>query len=125
MKTTVENYKGKEYNIVTHFTHRTRGYGGYSILCKVEYKQNKNVFNLYSTDTKFIDLINDLKADEQNGSDIIQQAYYDKFFDEYKESIIEYCEDMDELEQEERDSEFTIEELFNDHKHSDYDFDFL
>ncbi len=53
----------------------------------------------YTTDSMFIDQISDMKADNASW-DEIQNAYKEKAFDSLEESIVEWCEEINEKEEE-------------------------
>ena len=99
MTTTIENYKGKQFEIETYFAQEFKGRGGWNINCEVSFKGEKKTFRHYTTDSMFIDQISDMKADDASW-DEIQNAYKEKSFDSLEESILEWCEEINEKEEE-------------------------
>jgi hypothetical protein len=97
MKNLIENYKGKQFEVETYFAQEFKGRGGWNINCEVSYMGKKKTFRHYTTDSMFIDEISDMKADDASW-DEIQKAYSEKVFDDLKEIILEWCEDLKEEE---------------------------
>jgi hypothetical protein len=95
--TTTTNYEGQSFKIDLYFSHQIVGYGHWHILCEVSYEGENKTFKRLTTDSEFIDKINDLKADGATW-DEIQKIYYDKSFEYFKENIIEWCEEVEENE---------------------------
>lgn len=93
MKTTIENYKGEQFEIENHFSQEFKGRGGWNINCEVSFKGEKKKFRHYTTDSMFIDGISDMKADDAS-SEEIQNAYKEKAFYSMEESILEWCEEI-------------------------------
>lgn len=100
MATTIENYKEEQFEIETYFTQEFKGRGGWNINCEVSFNGNKKTFSRYITDSRFIDKISEMKADNATW-DEIQSAYKDRAFDgPMQESILEWCEEINEQEAE-------------------------
>jgi len=95
MKTIIKNYKGEEFEIETHFSHIFKGYGRWLIICRVSFKGHRRPFHSYTNDSMFIDKISDVRIDDASWEEI-QNTYKEKFLDNLKESIIEWCEDINE-----------------------------
>lgn len=90
---TIENHKGEQFEIETYFAQEFKGRGGWNITCNVSFNGENKTFKHYTTDSAFIDQISDMRADDASW-DEIQEAYKYKSFDEMKESILEWCEDI-------------------------------
>jgi len=91
MNIVLSNYQGQEFNVNLYFSHEFQGRGGWSINCEVSFKCYKKEFRHYTTDSEFIDQISDMKSDDISFKEI-QNKYKEKFFDDLKEIIIEWCE---------------------------------
>lgn len=98
MKTIIENYKREQFEIGTYFTQEFKGRGGWNINCEVSFKGENKIFHHYINDSQFIDEISRMRANDASWDDI-QNAYKDKSFDELKEIILEWCEDVNENEE--------------------------
>lgn len=96
---TIEKYNGQRFEIDTYFSQTLRGRGGWNINCEVSFKGEKKTFRHYTTDSMFIDQISDMKADHASW-DEIQKAYKEKAFDSIEPDILEWCEDINEKEEE-------------------------
>ena len=59
MKTILESYKRREYEVELNFYHGFAGYGQYTIFCQVGYLGNSKTFKTHSTDSGIIDIIQD------------------------------------------------------------------
>lgn len=96
MKTTIENYNGEKFELNDlHFRHSHRGYGQWHILCELYFEGQKRTFREHTTDSQFIDSISDMKADDATHEEI-QQAYFNAYFDNIKEIILEWVEEVKE-----------------------------
>jgi len=93
MNTTIENYRGEQFEVELYFTQEFKGRGGWNINCEVTFKSDKKIFRRYTTDTIFIDSISDMKSDDAS-YDEIQDAYYEKSFSSVEESVIDWCEEV-------------------------------
>ena len=87
MKTILESYKRREYEVELNFYHWHAGYGQYGIFCKVDYLGNSKTFKTHSTASGLIDEIQDAIADGES-AEHIQSLYKDSFFDDTMEEII-------------------------------------
>ena len=99
MKTLIENYNREEFEIELDFNHSFKGRGSWNIECTVTYNRAEKTFNHHMTSAPFIDEISDMKADDAS-FDEIQNAYEKKAFDSIEESILEWCEEVNEKEEE-------------------------
>jgi len=95
MKTTIENYRGEQFEVETYFNQEYRGRGGWNINCEVSFRGEKKTFRHYTTDSMFTDQISDMKANDASW-DEIQNDYKEKVFYRIEESIIEWCEEVNE-----------------------------
>ena len=95
MKTTIENYNGEQFEMETYFTQQFKGKGGWNINCEVTFKGEKKTFRYYTTDSMFIDQISEMKADDASWEEI-QNAYKEKVLYRIEESILEWCEEVNE-----------------------------
>lgn len=97
MLTTIENHKGEQFEIVIYFSQEFKGRGGWNINCQVCFKDEKKTFSYYTTNSTFIDEISNMK---ENGAswDEIQNAYEEEVFYYLEESILEWCEEINEKE---------------------------
>ena len=98
MKTTIGNYNGEQFEVKTYFNQEFKGRGGWYINCDVTFKGEKKTFRHYTTDSEFIDQISEMKAEDASW-DEIQNAYEEKAFDSIEESILEWCEEVNEREE--------------------------
>lgn len=89
MNIVLENWRLEKHDITLRFTQEFQGRGGWNINCDVVYLDNKKRFVHYTTDSQFIDIISDLRADNTS-SNIIQETYYKRFFDELEERVREW-----------------------------------
>ena len=87
MKTILESYKRREYEVELNFYHGFAGYGQYAIFCQVDYLGNRKALKTHSTASVLIDEIQDAKADGES-AEHIQSLYKDYFFDNTMEEII-------------------------------------
>ena len=87
MKTILESYKRREYEVELNFYHGFAGYGQYTIFCQVDYLGNSKALKTHSTASGLIDEIQDAKADGES-AEYIQSLYKDSFFDNTMEEII-------------------------------------
>ena len=90
---TTTNYQGQKFEIELYFSHQLAGYGHWHILCEVTYEGKKKTFKHITTNTEFIDKINQSRV---NGAtwDEVQKVYYDKAFDDLEEIVREWCEEV-------------------------------
>jgi hypothetical protein len=88
--------EGKIYDNQVHFSSQFKGRGGWNISCEVYFKGQKKKFNHYTTDSNFIDLISDMRAEDASHEEI-QQAYFDRFMEYFNDQIIEWCEKAREI----------------------------
>ena len=95
MKATIENYRGEKFEIDIYFSKDFKGRGGWNINCEASFNGVKKTFRHYITDSVFIDHISEMKADGASW-DEIQNAYKEKAFDSIEESILEWCEEVNE-----------------------------
>jgi hypothetical protein len=93
--TTIENYKGEQFEIETYFGHEFKGRGGWNISCDVSFKGERKTFSHYTTDSMFIDQISDMKGNDAS-FDEIQNAYKEEAFYRLEESILEWVEYVNE-----------------------------
>ena len=93
MKTLIENYKREEFEIELDFNHSFKGRGSWNIECTVTYNRAEKTFNHHMTSAPFIDEISDMKADDATFEEI-QNRYFEAYFDNFKEMIIEWIEDL-------------------------------
>jgi len=92
--TTFENQKGETLVVRTEFTHSFKGKGGWDINCQATYAGHNKTFKTYTTDTKFIDIINDMKGGAYSWLDV-QNTYFNEFIDTFKERIVEWGEEIE------------------------------
>lgn len=95
MKTTIENHRGEQFEVETYFNQEYRGRGGWNINCEVSFRGEKKTFHHYTTDSMFTDQISDMKANDASW-DEIQNDFKEKVFYRIEESIIEWCEEVNE-----------------------------
>jgi hypothetical protein len=101
MRTLIENQKEQKFEIDIYFEQEFKGRGGWNINCEVCFMGAKKTFRRYITDSGFIDEISRMKSDNSSHEEI-QNAYKEKVFDSLEESILEWCEDvLDKQEEEE------------------------
>lgn len=94
MKTILESYKRREYEVELDFYHGFADYGQYTIFCKVDYLGNSKMFKTHSTASGLIDEIQDAKADGESDHHI-KLLYYANFFDNtMKEIVLEWIESI-------------------------------
>ena len=93
MKTILESYKRREYEVRPFFYYKRKGYGQWDIACEVRCGREMKVFREYTTDSQFIDKIASMEADGGFAKDI-QKAFFNKFFEGLKEIILEWCESI-------------------------------
>lgn len=93
MKTTIENYNREEFEIEVYFKHSFKGRGSWDIGCTVTYKGQERMFKHHITNAPFIDEVNDMKADNATYEEI-QKRYFEAYFDDFKEIILEWVEDI-------------------------------
>lgn len=75
-----------------HFSHESKGRGHYLIICTVNDGTREKRFTHLTTDSMFVDEINMMKHDDA-GSDGIQLKYYDRYFDQMRDFIVQWwCE---------------------------------
>lgn len=98
MKTTIENYRGEQFEVEIYFNQEYKGRGGWNINCEVSFNGEKKTFRHYTTDSMFIDYISEMKAGDASW-DEIQNAYKEKVFYHIEDSIIEWCEEVNENEE--------------------------
>lgn len=97
--TTLTNYEGQEFDLNLYFSHTFKGRGGWDINCEASYNGEKLKIRAYTTDSMFIDKVQGMKSMEENASfEEIQETYSDKFLDNFKERLIEWCESLTETE---------------------------
>ena len=96
--TTRENYLGDSFQIETFFSNEFTGRGHWKINCEVIFNGNKKIFTTSTNDSQFIDKLSDMIADNKSG-DEFQEFYNERFFDNLEESIIEWCEQINENEE--------------------------
>lgn len=89
MKTTIENYNKEEFEIEVYFNHSFKGRGSWNIECTLWLEDKARTFKHHTTSAPFIDEINDMKADGATFVEI-QNRYFEAYFYEFKESIIEW-----------------------------------
>lgn len=74
----------KEFQIELTYSHKVNGKGSYIIMIDVMYENDRivyvNRFEEFTTDSKMIDDINDLKSDDASHEDI-QSRYHQTIFD--------------------------------------------
>lgn len=95
---TIENHKKQQFEIETHFRHVFTSHGMWDIECEVTFLGESKKFKQHTTASDFIDTINDMKYDDAT-SEEIQAAYSDRYFDEFEERALEWCEEISEREQ--------------------------
>lgn len=96
---TLSNSNGQTFDVNLYFSHTFKGRGGWDINCEASYKGEKLKIHVYTTDSMFIDKIQGMKSMEENASfEEIQETYSDKFLDNFKERLIEWCESLTETE---------------------------
>ena len=105
MYTTIEIENGQEVEFRIDFRNQFKGRGCYDIIADVLYFPSKkdtkrNSFKHFTTDAPFIDSITEMKADDLT-SDELDQAYFDRFFNDFEERVIEWLRDLKEEEKEE------------------------
>jgi len=98
MYTTIEIENGQEVEFRIDFRSEFKGRGSYNIIADVLYfpnkgEQKRNSFKRFTTDAPFIDSITEMKADDPS-SDELDQAYYDRFFDDFEERIIDWIREI-------------------------------
>ena len=94
MKTILESYKRREYEVELNFYHGFAGYGQYTIFCQVDYLGNIKTLKTHSTNSMLIDEIQDAKMDGESDYHI-KLLYYANFFDNaMKEIILEWIESI-------------------------------
>jgi hypothetical protein len=93
MKTKITNHKGQQFEIETYFLKNKKGYGTWNITCEVWYGGEFKSFVYHTTDSSFIDEINNMGDATW---DEIQNAYKEKAFDSLKQSILVWCEEVEE-----------------------------
>lgn len=91
--TTLSKSNNQNFDVNLHFAQEFKGRGGWNIKCDVSYNDEKTTFTTYTTNTRFIDSISGMRADDASWEGI-QQAYSDEFLSEFKERIIEWCENI-------------------------------
>lgn len=97
--TTLTNYEGHVFDLNLYFSHTFKGRGGWNINIEAECKGQKFKTYTYTTDSMFIDKVQGMKSMEENASfEEIQETYSDKFLDNFKERLIEWCESLTETE---------------------------
>ena len=83
MKETIYTFS-KEFQIELTYTHKVNGRGSYIINIDVMYEVDRiiyvNRFEEFTTDSKMIDEINDLRSDDASHEDI-QSRYHQTIFD--------------------------------------------
>jgi len=94
IKQSITNYDGVEYEFTVIYSLEYKGRGGYDILCKADFGSVQKTFREYTTDTEFVDFVNKLNA-ENESFEAIQDAYHRKFFEKFKEEILNFCEFQD------------------------------
>lgn len=96
---TLSNSNGQTFDVNLYFSHTFKGRGGWDINCEASYTGEKLKIHVYTTDSMFIDKIQRMKSMEENASfEEIQETYSDKFLDNFKERLIEWCESLTETE---------------------------
>jgi hypothetical protein len=91
MKTIIENYNREQFEVELYFTNKFQGRGGWDVVLEIEYKNNKKTIKTYTTDADFIDdLREDVSFEEK------QNMYFDKFFTDFDEIILEWIEEINE-----------------------------
>ena len=96
---TLSNSNGQTFDVNLYFSHTFKGRGGWDINCEASYKGEKLKIHAYTTDSMFIDKVQGMKSMEENASfEEIQETYSDKFLDNFKERLIEWCESLTETE---------------------------
>ena len=94
MKTILESYKRREYEVELDFYHQFAGYGQYTIFCQVDYLGSSKTFKTHSTNSMLIDEIQDAKMDGESDHHI-KLLYYANFFDNtMKEIVLEWIESI-------------------------------
>ena len=94
MKTILESYKRREYEVELTFYHEFAGYGQYRVICEVSYNGRFYKITSHTTASTLIDEIQDAKADGES-AEHIQSLYKDFFFDNtMKEIILETLENL-------------------------------
>lgn len=88
----------KEFQIELNYLHKVNGKGSYTIMIDVMYEVDRiiyvNRFEEFTTDSKMIDDINDLRSEDASHEDI-QSKYHQKIFDyTIKERIEEWIETL-------------------------------
>ena len=102
MKATTTNYYGENFEIELYFSHQIAGYGHWHILCEVTYEGEKKTFKHLTTNSEFIDSLNEARSNDATWEKI-QKVYFDKAFDDLEEIIREWCEQVAEEKMEEND----------------------
>jgi len=94
----LEVVNNQELNL--YYTQLFKGRGGWNIICEVVLGKGDGyvggatkTFTTYTTDTLFIDLISDLKADDAS-SDQIQREYHEHFYYKIEDSIAEWLDGL-------------------------------
>ena len=90
---TIETYTGAKFDVHLYFSNEFKGHGGWNILCEVDFNNEKKVFKAYTTSSNFIDLLNEMKADDRSYEEI-RELYFSTYFDELKEIVLEWCQEI-------------------------------
>ena len=96
MENIITNYTGETFEVELYFTNKLKGRGSWNIECEATFNNEKKVFKIHTTESLFIDRINDLKADNTS-FDEIQKEYFDFSFDILEENLIEWCVELNEI----------------------------
>ena len=94
---TLSNSNGQTFDVNLYFSHTFKGRGGWDINCEASYKGEKLKIHAYTTDSMFIDKVQGMKSSETDASwEEIQQTYSDAYLSDFEESLIAWCESVDE-----------------------------
>lgn len=95
MKTEIENYNREEFEIEVYFNHSFKGRGSWNIECTVIYEGEERTFKHHMTSASFIDEITNMRRDDATHEEI-QNRYFEAYFDDFKEIVLEWVEDLNE-----------------------------
>ena len=95
MKTKIENYNREEIEIKVYFSRRFKGFGSWNIECTAIYEGEHRTFKHHMTNAPFIDEIDDMIFDGATHEEV-QNRYFEAYFDDFKEIVLEWIEDINE-----------------------------
>lgn len=76
-----------------HFSFESQGRGHYLIICNVNDGLRQKKFTHLTTNSTFIDEVNQMRRDDV-GYDKIQLKYYEQYYDEMRDFILQWwCEE--------------------------------